>query len=68
MEPINKYINSRISLIGLFRVNTAHQYTRIGEINTRICFLDDLNNKMDEGDIPLMNTKKIDNIKIYEKL
>ncbi|UJR21772.1 hypothetical protein I4U23_024847 [Adineta vaga] len=68
VSRVNKRIHSRISLIGLIRVNTACLHIRIDEINDKIRLLDDFNDKMDEIDITSMRTRKIDNSDIYERV
>jgi hypothetical protein len=67
ISRINKRIYSRISEIGLLRVNTRRLHTRIREINVNIRSLDDLNVQLEEVDIVSVRTRKIDNSEIYEQ-
>jgi hypothetical protein len=68
VSRINKRIHSRISVIGVLRVNTTRLHFRIADINAKIRTLDDLGDKMDEIDIALINTRRIDNTETFEKI
>jgi len=67
VSRINKRIYSRISEIGLLRVNSRRLHRRIQEINEKIRSSDDLNGQMVEVDIISARTRKIDNSEIYEQ-
>ena len=68
IHHINKRIDSRISSIGVLRVNNTSTQLRIRTLDFTIHSLDDIRDQMDEIDINFVRTRKDDYLDIYEKL